>query len=170
MPARQRSDIPFVSRRTNSSMFFFVLNDRVSNAAIGSMFHARCISRWESCRCDGSTVRGCSKVSRMYVDVCMPRMYVVLDWSKPPHCMTLYNYRELNYSVSIKSDYFTNKSWNGNRKQIESKQNLEMPGFEPGAFRMQSERSTAELHPHERDQLHFESPYIPTAIMCRTRS
>ena len=24
---------------------------------------------------------------------------------------------------------------------------LEMPGLEPGAFRMQSERSTAELHP-----------------------
>ena len=25
---------------------------------------------------------------------------------------------------------------------------VEMPGIEPGAFHMQSERSTAELHPH----------------------
>ena len=25
---------------------------------------------------------------------------------------------------------------------------LEMPGIEPGAFHMQSERSTTELHPH----------------------
>ena len=27
-------------------------------------------------------------------------------------------------------------------------QNVEMPGIEPGAFHMQSERSTTELHPH----------------------
>ena len=27
------------------------------------------------------------------------------------------------------------------------KKNMEMPGIEPGAFHMQSERSTAELHP-----------------------
>ena len=26
--------------------------------------------------------------------------------------------------------------------------NMEMPGIEPGAFHMQSERSTTELHPH----------------------
>ena len=25
---------------------------------------------------------------------------------------------------------------------------MEMPGIEPGAFHMQSERSTTELHPH----------------------
>ena len=27
---------------------------------------------------------------------------------------------------------------------------MEVPGIEPGAFHMQSERSTAELHPHLR--------------------
>jgi hypothetical protein len=29
---------------------------------------------------------------------------------------------------------------------------LEMPGIEPGAFHMQSERSTTELHPHVRNE------------------
>ena len=32
-----------------------------------------------------------------------------------------------------------------------SKTYMEMPGIEPGAFHMQSERSTAELHPQFRD-------------------
>ena len=27
---------------------------------------------------------------------------------------------------------------------------MEMPGIEPGAFHMQSERSTTELHPHDK--------------------
>ena len=31
--------------------------------------------------------------------------------------------------------------------KIEDKKNMEMPGIEPGAFHMQSERSTTELHP-----------------------
>ena len=30
---------------------------------------------------------------------------------------------------------------------FESKSQLEVPGIEPGAFRMQSEHSTTELHP-----------------------
>ena len=34
---------------------------------------------------------------------------------------------------------------------------LEMPGLEPGAFRMQSERSTAELHPQHKYFLQFIS-------------
>ena len=32
-------------------------------------------------------------------------------------------------------------------ENIENKK-MEMPGFEPGTFHMQSERSTTELHPH----------------------
>ena len=31
---------------------------------------------------------------------------------------------------------------------------LEMPGFQPGAFYMQSKRSTAELHPLDLDVVH----------------
>ena len=30
---------------------------------------------------------------------------------------------------------------------MESQKDVEMPGFEPGAFHMRSERSTTELHP-----------------------
>ncbi len=33
--------------------------------------------------------------------------------------------------------------WNNEKRNI-----VEMPGIEPGAFHMQSERSTAELQPH----------------------
>ena len=32
-------------------------------------------------------------------------------------------------------------------KYIENKTTLEMPGIEPGAFHMQSERATTALHP-----------------------
>ena len=32
-------------------------------------------------------------------------------------------------------------------ENIMQKKSLEMPGIEPGAFHMQSERSTTELHP-----------------------
>ena len=32
----------------------------------------------------------------------------------------------------------------------QNKNNMEVPGIEPGAFHMQSERSTAELHPQFR--------------------
>ena len=37
---------------------------------------------------------------------------------------------------------------------------VEMPGFEPGAFHMRSERSTTELHPLDRElkgAIHHES-------------
>ena len=37
-------------------------------------------------------------------------------------------------------------------KSFGEKTYVEMPGIEPGAFHMQSERSTAELHPHHVDE------------------
>ena len=43
----------------------------------------------------------------------------------------------LKLSNNFKYYYFYYIEW----------QNLEMPGIEPGAFHMQSERSTTELHP-----------------------
>lgn len=43
--------------------------------------------------------------------------------------------------------------------------NLEMPGIEPGASRMQSERSTAELHPHDRrGDRRRATGHLPTSL------
>ena len=44
-----------------------------------------------------------------------------------------------------------------------SKYNMEKRGFEPRAFRMQSERSTAELHPLDDFNLvHYVKDYVET--------
>ena len=49
----------------------------------------------------------------------------------------------VNYSQS-KSPFITRYIF---RIKISRKRNLEMPGIEPGAFHMQSERATTALHP-----------------------
>ena len=50
----------------------------------------------------------------------------------------------------------------------ETKLFLEMPGIEPGAFHMQSERSTAELHPHRWRCIdvfaNFSTPLAPNPL------
>ena len=38
--------------------------------------------------------------------------------------------------------------FNNNNYLKKKKKKVEMPGIEPGAFHMRSERSTTELHPH----------------------
>ena len=47
---------------------------------------------------------------------------------------------DLSLNLSIFDVYLTVSA---NKKVV-----VEMPGIEPGAFHMQSERSTTELHPH----------------------
>ena len=48
----------------------------------------------------------------------------------------------LNWKKKSNNIYLCGDSKNNNNKK-----NLEMPGIEPGAFHMQSERSTTEPHP-----------------------
>ena len=42
--------------------------------------------------------------------------------------------------------------------------NMEMPGIEPGAFHMRSERSTTELHPRPKIQCQFLFIYSSRSV------
>ena len=46
------------------------------------------------------------------------------------------------------------------------KNKLEMPGIEPGAFHMQSERSTAELHPLVCFVVKRHGDNMPLSLIC----
>ena len=48
-----------------------------------------------------------------------------------------------NYTVTLKTDFAEYDDTN----RLKTREKLEMPGIEPGAFRMQSGRSTTEPHP-----------------------
>ena len=65
-----------------------------------------------------------------------------------------------------KNIYSTFRRWSTDEDKKVA-MSLEVPGFEPGTFRMRSGRSTTELHPHQCTQLPF-CPYNNNDHLCST--